>query len=356
MRKTCIAALTAASVAASASAASPAAPFGAITSETATATTAAPPMVATAATTTPSWKERLLTPFKRNPFAALSTTQQPAPQQAAAPADPPIDPKSATPELFIGLAQMSHRAGNVAQARQYYQQAIALSPTHLEALLGAARMEDREGQLDVAQMLYQRAVAAYPSNATALNDLGLCLARRGDLQGARQVLQQAVQIEPAKPLYRNNIAKVLVELNQQNEALSQLSAVHPAAAAQYNLGILLTQRGRDREAIQCFIQANKLDPSFEPARIAVMQKTGSAVMPPAVDRSIAGGGQLGQLIDSNSILPTPQALATVPWKSPQSYEAAIQPSAPGQPAVAVETPATSPTPAPNNPALLPPVN
>src|SRR5690349_12250909 len=231
MRKTCIAALTAASLAGSASAATPTAPFGAITADTATA----------------------------------------------------------TPELFIGLAQMSHRAGNVSQARQYYQQALALSPTHLEALLGAARMEDREGQLDAAQMLYQRAVAAYPRNATALNDLALCLARRNNFQGARQALQQAIEVEPTKALYRNNIAKVLVELNQQNEALAQLSAVHPPAAAQYDLGVLLSQRGRDREALQYFTQANKLDPSFEPARLAVMQKTGSAAMPQQPAQSVGNG-------------------------------------------------------------------
>jgi Flp pilus assembly protein TadD len=270
-----------------------------------------------------------------------------------------MDPKSATPELFIGLAQMSHRAGNVTQARQYYQQALALNPTHLEGLLGAARMEDREGQLDVAQMLYQRAATAYPRNATALNDLALCLARRGDLQGARQALQQAIQVEPAKPLYRNNIAKVLVELNQQNEALAQLSAVHAPAAAQYNLGVLLSQRGRDREAIERFTQANKLDANFEPARNALMQKTGSALMPQAtVERSIVNGNPLlpGQMADNSAILPTPQTLATIPWKSPQALETTIQPPSAGQAATVNETPAVAAPPAQSTPALLPPVN
>jgi len=300
-------------------------------------------MVATAAIQ-PSWKERLLTPLKRNPFAAIPTAQQPAAQQQAiSPTDPAIDPRTATPELFIGLAQISHRAGNVTQARQYYQQALALNPTHLEALLGAARMEDRERQLDVAQMLYQRAATAYPRNATALNDLALCLARRNDLQGARQALQQAIQVEPTKPLYRNNIAKVLVELNQQNEALAQLSAVHAPAAAQYNLGVLLSQKGREREAIERFTQANKLDPSFEPARIALTQKTGAALTPPpSPERSIANGNPAlaGQIVDNNSILPTPQTLATIPWKSPQSVEAAMPPASPersianGNPALA----------------------
>jgi hypothetical protein len=48
----------------------------------------------------------------------------------AAPApstDAPFDPKSATPELHVALAQMSHRNGQVVQARQHYQKATPSS-------------------------------------------------------------------------------------------------------------------------------------------------------------------------------------------------------------------------------------
>jgi hypothetical protein len=106
----------------------------------------------------------------------------------------------------------------------------------------------------------------------------------------------------------------------------------------------------DREALQYFAQANKLDPSFEPARLAVMQKTGSAVMPQPAQSSGSGSPALAaQLIDSSAILPTPQSLATIPWKSPLGTETVIQ-SPP-----TVETPSAT-TPAQNSPALLPPVN
>ena len=48
----------------------------------------------------------------------------------------------------------SERGGNIPQARQLYQKALAIDPKNGSALLGAARMEDREGHLDVAVMLY----------------------------------------------------------------------------------------------------------------------------------------------------------------------------------------------------------
>jgi hypothetical protein len=87
--------------------------------------------------------------------------------------------------------------------------------------------------------------------------------------------------------------------------------------------------------------------------------TGAALMPPtSPDRSIANGNPAvaGQIVDNNSILPTPQTLATIPWKSPQSVEAAMPPT-PGQTTAAIEMPAAaSAQPVQNTPALLPPIN
>src|SRR5690606_9648916 len=126
-----------------------------------------------------SWTDKIIAPFTANPFMASGPGEsQPA---SGASADKPFDPSNPSPELLVSLAQMSHRNGDVPQARRVYQKALAKDPHHLEALLAAARMEDREGQLDVALMLYKRAVAAHPRSATAHNDLALCYARRGDL-------------------------------------------------------------------------------------------------------------------------------------------------------------------------------
>jgi Tfp pilus assembly protein PilF len=342
MRKTCLAALAAAGIAGPANADAPVNPIGPYAGLP-TATASAMPAPAK-----PSWTERLMTPLRRNPFAATGGTPKPAAEPSlTAQSEPAIDPRSATPELFIGLAQMSHRAGNVAQARQYYQKALSLNPTHLEALLGAARMEDREGQLDVAQMLYQRTIATYPRNTTALNDLALCLARRGDLQGSRQVLEQAIQLEPQKPLFRNNIAKVMVELNLLDGAMKHLAAVHSPATANYNMGALLGDRGRNAEADEYFKKSLALDANFEPARAVLAQH---GVPYPARQEAgspaLASNQPVGKVQSpdtAESILPTPEAVATIPWKPPVA--ALDYSTAPATPQLSAE----------NLPALLPPV-
>ena len=268
-----------------------------------------------------------------------------APKRSALPVQEPFDPSKATPELYVGLAQVSERSGNIPQARSMYQKALAKDPKHLEALLGAARMEDREGQLNVALMLYQRAATYHPKNASVLNDLALCHARRGELPIAHHVLEQAVQLDPAKPLYRNNVAKVLVELNGLQPAMHHLSAVHAPAVANYNMAVLLSERGRSDEATSYLSHALAIDPTMEPAQIMLAQ----FASPPTGETSYAAQpaahtmphGPVPSRDASESILPTPEAVATMPWS-------------PGMPAATTIYPATGYNPA-AGPSLLPPV-
>lgn len=196
----------------------------------------------------------------RNDSIALST-----------PTGPP------TPELLISVAQLCELQGNVPQARQHYQRALATWPGNVEVLRAAARMEDRQGQLPLAENLYQQAIAANPQHAGVLNDLGLCLARQGKLEASIQMIEQAVHLQPEKALYRNNAATVLVELRQDQKALAHLAAVHGAADANYNLGQLLVQRGRRADAAPYFVAALEQSPGMQAARLALARLQGQDV-------------------------------------------------------------------------------
>jgi Tfp pilus assembly protein PilF len=169
------------------------------------------------------------------------------------------------------MGQIAERQGNVPEARRQLQHALAMWPNNVDLLRAAARMEDRAGNLPVAESLYQRAVTANPQQAGALNDYGLCLAREGKLQQSEQVLEQAVYLQPDKPLYRNNVATVLVELQDDRRALAHLSAVHAPAEANYNLGQLLVERNRPQDAVKYFQAALGIDPAMQPAQIALAQ-------------------------------------------------------------------------------------
>jgi Tfp pilus assembly protein PilF len=306
------------------------------------------------ATPAATWTEKVKAPFKKS-MAAIAKWKPSASAKAVA-VEEPFDPAKATPELYVGLAQMSERSGNISQARQMYQKALAKDPSHVEALLGAARMEDREGRLDVALMLYQRAATYHPRNGAALNDLALCHARRGELPIAHHVLEQAVTLEPNKPLYRNNVAKVLVELNALQPAMQHLTAVHEPAAANYNMAVLLSERGRTDEATQYLAHALAIDPQMEAARVMLAQYSAPS-MPGA-----ANGAQLAaqtvQIENSpadqanETILPTPEVVATVPWTPTAAGEQISYPTTEYGAAPPVMPPAAS---GDHGPSLLPPV-
>jgi Tfp pilus assembly protein PilF len=222
----------------------------------------------------------------------------------------PVGPPS--PDLLIATAQLCERQGQIEQARHHYSRALAIAPTNIDALLGAARMEDRLGKLDVAEQLYRRAVATNPRNTRALNDLALCLARQGQVAESAQLLERAIQIQPEKPLYRNNIATVLVELDRDREALAHLSAVHGPAVANYNLGHLLTKRGRGDEAASYFLAAAEIDPRFGQAQAAL-----AAVGGVRTDRSRLATG------DGRST--APPAMTAPPVTGPQMARPAVNP-------------------------------
>jgi tetratricopeptide (TPR) repeat protein len=194
---------------------------------------------------------------------------------------------SLTPELVIPIAQACERQGDVAQARQHYQRALAQWPGNVALLRQAARMEDRQAQYPVAESLYRQAVASDPRHPGALNDLGLCLARQGKLEASMQAIEQAIQLQPHEARYRNNAAIVLVEMRQDQQALAHLAAVHGSAEANYNLGQLLVQRGRADEAAPYFVAAIEQRPDMQAAHEALARLQGPDAATPTIASDVA---------------------------------------------------------------------
>src|SRR5512134_3237432 len=50
----------------------------------------------------PSWTERITAPFKKNPLAGFGAKKPEVQQPSVPPAEVAFDPKSATPELYVG--------------------------------------------------------------------------------------------------------------------------------------------------------------------------------------------------------------------------------------------------------------
>jgi tetratricopeptide (TPR) repeat protein len=253
-------------------------------------------------------------------------------------------------QLYLSLASVSEQTGDSQKARGLYHQALSMQPDHLEGLLALARLEDRENQLDAALHYYLQAVQLSPNCAKALNDLSLCYARRGQLTEAVAPLEQAIRQSPAKQLYRNNLAKVLVELNQNQLALQHLLAVHPPGVAHYNLGVVLHQQGRDAQAVEALSKAVCVDPNLVAARdlLAQLNPESSLLAQQTPPSTVARAPEMpaGPQLKSPpaATKPATKTAAVAPQRTPLHATTLAQQDAPVAPYPTTETPySTSPT-------------
>lgn len=205
---------------------------------------------------------------------------------------PPDDPTSlASPDPDV-TAQLNYHAARVYESQNripgaiaLYQKSLRADPNATRTLIGYARLLDRQGNFGEAENLYRRALQVEPTNTVALNDLGMMNARQGRLAQAVEVVGAAVQLQPMNQRYRNNMATVLIDSGRVDEAFGHLAAVHGEASAHYNLGVLLSQRQMNAEAIHHVNQALTLNPHLQPARSLAEQLTaapaGRAINQPA---------------------------------------------------------------------------
>lgn len=174
-----------------------------------------------------------------------------------------------TPTLLVSIAQVRENQGDIEGARQDYARALAAAPQDVKTLRELGHFEDRQNQLAVAEGYYAQAAKLAPQDSAVLNDLSLCLARQRKLAPATEVLEKAIALAPNKPLYRNNMATILMEVGQQHQAMHHLLAVHPTAVAYYNMGHLLQKGGQEEAAAAHFTEALRLDPAMKPAEQAL---------------------------------------------------------------------------------------
>lgn len=259
-----------------------------------------------------SWTQKLTAPLS----SMLPEQNVARKTAAAAPPDSiSLQFKSGPPtaSLYLSMAQMSDQGGNTEYARSMYQKALSMEPKNLDALMGLARMEDRLGNLQAAVQIYTRAATLYPKDAGVINDLGLCYARNGQMQQSLQLLDRAVRMRPDKQLYRNNVAKVWIELGRVDLALAHLEAVYEKPVANYNIAVMLTERGRTAEAVNYLNSALALKPEMKEA-VSLRRSLCHGGLP-----TTAGGGQFATVAGSvkpaartdDTILPTP-ALSSGP--------------------------------------------
>ncbi len=231
-----------------------------------------------------------------------------------------------TPELYASIARFYEQSGNPGMADRTYQQALHLWPKNVAAALNYARFKDRQGLAQEALQLYLSLAKENPKEAAVFNDLGLFLARTGKSEEAVRALERTIQLQPNRPLYRNNLAALLVDMDRPDKAMSQLAAVYGEAEACYKLGYLLQYKGRSKDAAALFARAIQLNPRMTEARAWLQHLEGNQ-LPPAQMARLPMVPQ-GAGPESPGAAPEPPILRSVSPDAPAGPRAGPQ-SVPG---------------------------
>lgn len=163
---------------------------------------------------------------------------------------------------YQGLAVMSRNMGRLQDAEKYAGEALQYLDNMTERERYATRgyYANRTGDFQQCVSEYGELIARYPADVPAHNQRAACLARLRDMRAAIDEMKQVVAILPNQPVYRSNLAALLIYSGEFKAAEDNVRAIkEPDARA---LGVLaLSQQGQGlvREAAETYQQITTMD-------------------------------------------------------------------------------------------------
>jgi tetratricopeptide (TPR) repeat protein len=182
-------------------------------------------------------------------------------------------PQSFEMEFYTGLAYSRQKA--YTEASQHFLAAEVIAKATNPQLLtegfyfevGAAC--ERKGDLAQAAQYFQKCLKLSPNFAEALNYLGYMWAEHGEnLPQARDMIEKAVKAEPKNAAYLDSLAWVLFKLKQPKEALpyalkaAELSE-QPDATVYDHIGDIYAAMDQTEKAREAWRKSLSLEPNAE---------------------------------------------------------------------------------------------
>jgi len=169
----------------------------------------------------------------------------------------------------MDLALQHHRAGELHQAEQIYQQILRADPVQADAWRNLGAVYLSQGKFSEAAAHCQQALRCRPDFPEACNDLGAALGQQGKDKEAEASFRQALQLRPQYPEALSNLAVALVRRWESSEAITlfeQCLRLKPHYAEGHcTLGHALRQLGRPEEAVRSYERALSLKPDYAEA-------------------------------------------------------------------------------------------
>ena len=162
----------------------------------------------------------------------------------------------------VQMGRSLTEVGRLAEAEQVLRRAARVRDAAAEYNL--ALVLDRQGRWDEARQHYEQALAINPFHVKAMNNLAIGLDQRGQTGAAFAWYDRAIQTSPSDPEAHSNLGAALIGQRRFDEAIRVLRTaieLNPGAADAYNnLGIALAFSGRLDEARKRFEEALRRAP------------------------------------------------------------------------------------------------
>jgi Flp pilus assembly protein TadD len=250
-----------------------------------------------------------------------------------------------SPKLQLALAQFQEQRGFTVEARKSYEQVLAADGRATEAIVGLARLDQVAGRTADAEAGFQKAIQMDPQSGYALDALGQFYAEQKRWNEALPLLQRAQAAAPSDKTIRFHHAITLARVGKIDQAVPILIEAVGPAAAHYNIGLILHERGDLAGSEEQFLAAIVENPRLEQAQYWLNQvhreqeqvqhasaselnggisesgRRGAAQRPPAA-RTLEGGALAGLPVEPASSAIGRPAQDFIPSRLPAGHSAA----------------------------------
>ncbi|MBI5761706.1 MAG: HEAT repeat domain-containing protein [Planctomycetales bacterium] len=180
-----------------------------------------------------------------------------------------VESKSVQSEL--GQARLHEQQGQVAQARELYEDILKRNKHVVEAHQRVAIIAARAGDFATADKHFQLARQLQPKNATLLSDIAYAQCAAGELERAEQTARAALAVEPGHKRAQNNLAIILGRQGRFDESFLAFRKASSEAEAHANVAALFSQAGSLDKARQHYRESLALDDTNHKATQGLLQ-------------------------------------------------------------------------------------
>ncbi len=165
--------------------------------------------------------------------------------------------------VLLARGELQVNAGQPEQGLESYRRAEELEPNNAEVLLRIAGAYERQNLSDAALRFYRRAIIASPNNYKPHQKLGLFYYLRSDYVTAAEQFQKAVDLAPERYDLHDLLAGTRAQLGAFSAAEQEyavLLSIRRTGPALCGLAAVQESEGRDEEAAALLRQSLALDP------------------------------------------------------------------------------------------------